>query len=107
MNGIILDTPQFQAVVGSGLMFDSSSTVVIGGGDMGVVDMGGMDTGMDIGGDIGGDMSSGTEATVKDPLLSSWVFIGGISAATLAVSIVLGILLAKKRIKKGFDIYEI
>ena len=43
---------------------------------------------------------------VKDPLLSNWLFVGGISAATLIVSIVLGILLAKRRIKKGIELYE-
>lgn len=43
---------------------------------------------------------------VKDPLLSSWPFVIGISAAVLAVSIVLGALLAKLKIKKGIDLYE-
>ena len=47
-----------------------------------------------------------TESGVKDPLLSSWPFVIGVSAATLAVSIVLGILLAKLKIKKGFELYE-
>ena len=43
---------------------------------------------------------------VKDPLLSSWPFVIGISAAVLLVSIVIGALLAKLRIKKGIDLYE-
>lgn len=43
---------------------------------------------------------------VKDPLLSSWPFVLGISAAVLVVSIVVGVLLAKLRIKKGIDLYE-
>lgn len=45
-------------------------------------------------------------AQAKSSVMSSWVFVVGITAATLAISIVLGILLAKKRIKKGFDLYE-
>ncbi len=53
------------------------------------------------------DDMTGVETSVKDPLLSSWLFIGGISAIMLAVAVVLGILLAKKRIKKGYDLYEI
>lgn len=43
---------------------------------------------------------------VKDPLLSSWPFVIGISAAVLVVSIVIGALLAKLKIKKGIDLYE-
>lgn len=45
-------------------------------------------------------------AEVKDPLLSSWPFVIGISAAVLAVSVVLGVLLARRKIKKGIDLYE-
>ncbi|MGF7141859.1 hypothetical protein HNQ56_000269 [Anaerotaenia torta] len=45
-------------------------------------------------------------AGVKDPLLSSWPFVIGISCAVLAVSIVLGALLAKLKIKKGIELYE-
>jgi len=44
--------------------------------------------------------------TVKDPLLSSWVFVIGISTAVLFVSVAVGLLLAKRRIKKGIEIYE-
>lgn len=56
-----------------------------------------------------GYMETGTEMGmpgVKDPLLSSWPFVIGISAAVLVVSIVLGALLAKLKIKKGIDLYE-
>lgn len=58
------------------------------------------------------DMNMGMEpgmesgSTAKEPLLSNWFFIGGISAASLVVGVVLGILLAKKKIKKGIDLYE-
>ena len=43
---------------------------------------------------------------VKDPLLSSWPFVIGISAAVLAVSVAIGVLLAKRKIKKGIELYE-
>ncbi len=43
---------------------------------------------------------------VKDPLLSSWPFVMGISAAVLFVSVALGLLLAKRKIKKGIELYE-
>lgn len=45
-------------------------------------------------------------ASVKDPLLSSWPFVIGISAAVLFISVALGILLAKRKIKKGIELYE-
>lgn len=44
--------------------------------------------------------------TVKEPLLASWPFVIGISAAVLFVSVVLGILLARRKIKKGIELYE-
>lgn len=43
---------------------------------------------------------------VKDPLLSSWPFVIGISAAVFIVSVALGALLARLKIKKGIDLYE-
>lgn len=55
------------------------------------------------GGVIGDDMGG---VKTKDPLLSSWVFVIGITAVSLVVSIGLGILLAKRKIKKGFELYE-
>jgi len=45
-------------------------------------------------------------AEVKDPLLSSWTFVIGVSVAVLFVSIALGAFLAKRKIKKGIDLYE-
>lgn len=54
------------------------------------------------------DMSY-TEATTETTagnLLSNWFFVGGVSAGTLVLSIVIGLLLAKAKIKKGFDVYE-
>ena len=43
---------------------------------------------------------------VKDPLLSSWPFVIGISFVVLAASVALGVLLAKRKIKKGIELYE-
>ena len=54
-------------------------------------------------------MTSETEATTEasmDSLLSNWFFVGGVSGGTLLLSIVIGLLLAKSKIKKGFDVYE-
>lgn len=68
--------------------------------------------GGEVAGDAGGGVSpDGTSAgmgggTVKDPLLSNWPFVIGISFLTLAVSVVIGILLAKRKIKKGIELYE-
>ncbi len=45
-------------------------------------------------------------AQVKDPLLSSWPFVIGISAGVLLISMVLGALLARRKIKKGIELYE-
>ena len=45
-------------------------------------------------------------AVVKDPLLSSWPFVIGISVAVLFVSVVLGAFLARRKIKKGIELYE-
>lgn len=71
------------------------------------MDIGGMEEGM-MGGDVsGGDMYGEVQvSSAKDSVMSSWPFVIGISSVTLVLSIVIGILLAKKRIKKGFDLYE-
>ena len=53
--------------------------------DMGMYDEYGMETGM---------------AEVKDPLLSSWPFVIGISVAVLFVSVALGALLARRKSKR-------
>ena len=55
------------------------------------------------------DMMVETETSTEisvDGLLSNWFFVGGVSAGTLLLSIVIGVLLAKSKIKKGFDVYE-
>ena len=54
-------------------------------------------------------MESETTATTEvsiDSLLSNWYFVGGVSGGVLLLSIVIGLLLAKSKIKKGCDIYE-
>ena len=54
-------------------------------------------------------MESETTATTEisiDSLLSNWYFVGGVSGVVLLLSIVSGLLLAKSKIKKGFDVYE-
>ncbi len=68
------------------------------------------DTGKDtssgeVGSEVPGDVM-GAGVPVKDPLLSSWPFVVGITTITLAVSILLGLLLAKRKIKKGYELYE-
>ncbi|NLP33867.1 MAG: hypothetical protein GX359_01570 [Clostridiales bacterium] len=45
-------------------------------------------------------------AEAKDPLLSSWPFVIGISGLVLIVSVGLGAFLARRKIKKGIDLYE-
>ena len=55
------------------------------------------------------EMYSETEATAQvsvDSLLSDWYFVGGVSGGMLLLSVILGLLLAKSKIKKGFDVYE-
>ena len=55
------------------------------------------------------DMMVETEATTEvsiDSLLSNWYFVGGVSAGVLLLSVVIGLLLAKSKIKKGSDVYE-
>lgn len=54
-----------------------------------------------------GEVATETSTGISmDGLLANWFFVGGVSGAVLAVSIVIGLLLAKHKIKKGFDVYE-
>ena len=65
------------------------------------VDMGvGVDTGMYE------EIPMDGPSTNKDPIMSNMLFVVGISTLTLAISIGIGILLAKRKIKKGFELYE-
>lgn len=66
-----------------------------------------------VGGDVAGNqgmtdsMVMGEEmGTTKEPFLASWPAVIGISGATILLGLVIGFLLAKKKIKKGFEIYE-
>lgn len=47
-----------------------------------------------------------TMAEVKDPFLSSWPVVIGISAGVLMISVFLGVLMARRKIKKGIELYE-
>lgn len=46
------------------------------------------------------------QVSKTDELLASPVFVGGVTVAVLALGVVLGLLLAKGKIKKGIDLYE-
>ena len=52
-----------------------------------------------------GETETATEISI-DGLLSNWFFVGGVSGGVLLLSIIIGLLLAKSKIKKGFDVYE-
>ena len=52
------------------------------------------------------DMTEATQVPLGDKLMSSWVFVGGVTAGVLAIGILLGLLSAKRKIKKGIDLYE-
>lgn len=64
-------------------------------------DMSGSAAGMTV--DANGNLVS---IPAKDSFLTSYPFVIGISSATLVFSIILGILLAKRKIKKGYELYE-
>ena len=54
-----------------------------------------------------GDMAGSTQqVSVADKLISSWVFVGGLSTGVLVIGVLLGLLSAKRKIKKGIDLYE-
>lgn len=56
---------------------------------------------------VGGmEMMAGTEVSTIDTLMSSWVFVGGVTAGVVALGILFGLLSAKRKIKKGIDLYE-
>lgn len=77
------------------------------GGDGGVMVDGGGGVMVDGGGNsMGGMDGTGTGTGVKDPILSNVPFVAGTISAALVLGIVFGVLLGKKRIKKGFDLYE-
>lgn len=79
----------------------NSAAMKVSSAEMGVVKDGG-----EVTGDMPEDGVMTAETGVKDPILSSWPFVIGISAITLAVSILFGLLLAKRKIKKGYELYE-
>ena len=60
---------------------------------------------MDDGSGMGLDAGM-SEGSIKDPLLSSWPAIIGISSVTIVIGLLVGFLLAKKKIKKGIELDE-
>lgn len=53
------------------------------------------------------EMTVGTqEIPLGDKLMGSWVFVGGVTAAVLVIGVLFGLLSAKRKIKKGIDLYE-
>lgn len=53
------------------------------------------------------DMTEETQQVSKvDELLSSRLFVGGVTAAVFALGVLFGILAAKQKIKKDKDLYE-
>lgn len=60
-----------------------------------------------IGGEMNGEIGTETSTPISmDGLLANWFFVGGVSGAVLILSVIVGLLLAKHKIKKGFDVYE-
>ncbi|MBQ3027800.1 MAG: hypothetical protein IJD26_01885 [Lachnospiraceae bacterium] len=66
-------------------------------GDMGFVE------GMEY---MDGMMGETQQAPLADRLMGSWIFVGGVTAAVLVIGVLLGFLSAKRKIKKGIDLYE-
>lgn len=64
------------------------------------------------GGDMGysnemSEMTGSTLQTAKaDELMSSWLFVGGVTVGVVVLGLLLGLLSAKGKIKKGIDLYE-
>lgn len=77
------------------VMVDGGGGISIGGGSISIE--GGS---MDVDGGAADISSSG------GGLLSSWPFVGGVTGAVFVLSVIIGIVFAKRRIKKGIDIYE-
>ena len=114
INAVDINTTISEEAVGEDeMIYDESSGVIEEGMDTGMGFDEGMGMGFDEGRDMGFEegmysdsMSETGVVEVKDPILSSWPFVIGISAAVLCVSVILGILLARRKIKKGIELYE-
>ena len=88
-------------------ILELASTAATSETEVGAMDGGESFEGEDMSGEPG--MEAGMEtgmAEVKDPQLSSWPFVIGISSVVLIVSVALGAFLASRKIKKGIDLYE-
>lgn len=85
------------------VMYDMSSDIAVDDG-FGYIDGGSIEyDGVRQDGFMAGETA---KAPLSDRLLGSAVFIGGTGALALAFGIVCGLLLAKRKIKKGIDLYE-
>ena len=86
---------------------DSTDGMDMTGVDGTGMDMMGVDgVGMDEMGSMIGDPSGMGVPKEKAPLLSSWTFILGVTAGVVVLGIIFGLLLGKRRIKKGIELYE-
>ena len=54
----------------------------------------------------GGTEESVQQESVLDNIMSSGIIIGGITVCVLALGVLFGLLSAKRKIKKGIDLYE-
>lgn len=92
------------ATAGSHMTLASAEKVMASAGESDMAVAGGDDM-TAAGGD---DMTGGnfTETEVKDPLLSNLPFVIGVSFGVIIIGLVAGYLLAKRKIKKGFELYE-
>lgn len=53
------------------------------------------------------DMTEETQQVSKvDELMSSWMFVGGVTAAVLALGVLFGLLAARRKIEMEMDLYE-
>jgi len=91
------------------MVFDDSNEM-----NMGIVAGDGMNAGYEEGDAVSTGMNNyygGTYPEMEQPstfdkLMGSWVFVGGTGAVALAFGILCGIVTAKRKIKKGIDLYE-
>lgn len=106
MNSMMIESGLESMLLIASANTTTSDTVVVQGdatmqGDTGVEVNSGMQTGTMVDPTMPGGMAGG-----KTALLNSWPFVCGITFAVLVVSIVIGAFLARRKIKKGIEIYE-
>lgn len=110
VDGEVVDTPVDGETVDAPV--EGEVAIMPAEGDMGIMPVEGDMGMMPVDGNIGiGDGGMYEEvlaggAEVKDPIMSSWFFVIGVSAGVLAISVFVGVLLARRKIKKGIELYE-